>query len=199
MDVIKISIKLMMISMIFLLSINCSKINVENNNIDEIISLIINKNSIDFYTVPKYLHKKDEKYGVIIKEKFVIAIDSMMSPVPTSLVLNKHKQEYKKIFEKFHVINNESEINYEKIKLNHNVKILKLNKSHIIKIRNETSHKIFNAFMSFSRIAFNNNNNKALVAVSFGSHSLDVSYDLYYLKKENGIWKIFDIENISIS
>lgn len=201
MNVIRFSLKISIYLIILLVLNNCSVNNNKTDNTYQVISLLVNETYRSYSKIPSTLNKRENNFqnDSINKKEFIFILDNKLRLISKTFGLSKHKEEYQKMFEELSSFSKEKDINLKYITVSKNIKMVELTNEHIQKMKNNNYYSDFDLYISFSRIAFNKSNDKALVAISTGDSSLSSSYDLFYLKMQNGKWKIIDFQNISIS
>jgi hypothetical protein len=150
-------------------------------------------NNDTYFDVKQYLINTNS-------DEFLVAIEPNFIVISNSFGLRKNKQEYQLLFDKLRLNEEVKPLEIKNITTKYdNVKIIKFTNLHKQKLKQRKEYRDFDLLMSFSRIVYNEKFDRALLTVSSSISSLAGSYDLCFLKKENGKWKIIDFQNISIS
>ncbi|WP_299891371.1 hypothetical protein [uncultured Lacinutrix sp.] len=162
----------------------------------------IYKNSDSIEPLKKVDFSNIEKIKYAIYKKFV---NSKIENIPNKFRVYKSEKlfEHINLSEKEYVLlqnlNNNSEgfINIEAFK--------KLNKEDIIFVeqqfinREEKKESGIDGVVSFSKVSFSSEKDKAVVAVGVYRSGLDSSYTLYLLEKKDNNWQIKSFKVISVS
>lgn len=150
-------------------------------------------NNDTYFDVKQYLINTNS-------DEFLVAIEPNFIVISNSFGLRKNKQEYQLLFDKLRLSEEVKPLEIKNISTKYdNVKIIKFTNLHKQKLKQRKEYRDFDLLMSFSRIVYNEKFDRALLTVSSSISSLAGNYDLCFLKKENGKWKIIDFQNISIS
>ena len=171
--------------------INCGKYsNKENTNTYEIINFFAKKapSSHPFKSGRNKNFSISEYY---IDNHFIIAVNPKMDPIGKTIgMLDENRIKYGELFEKLRTLQTIESIKIDKIELFDDVKFINLTDNHIENMNGKCEFDDFHLFLRFSRIAFNDDFNRAIVGVGTAVSCLAGEYGMYILKKENGIWKI---------
>ena len=184
---------IIIISYSFLLC-SCSSLN-KCEDIDAIVKILI-RNSVEGDML--YNNKSQKiKDMLFIDDKFVVATYPEMNPILKNFALRKNQVEFNSAFFQLKTFNEKKKLNFNSIKIFEDVMLTEFTPELKVLFEKNKVYGTFHKVVLFSRIAIENN--MALVVFSEAGSPLDGSSVLYYLKKENDKWNIFDQQLLSIS
>ncbi len=161
-----------------------------NKDANDIRSLLINDDYASYFRVPNsYKHEVDSS-RLLINNKYRVLLETEFDTL-RKIMLNN---EYKDAFKECSIIEKNDKIVLEDLVVNDKIHLQKATKSAVKNFRGN-----FNVYISFSQVLFNKERNKAVVLMGVAYSSLNGSYDICFLQKVNGVWRIKGYQNMSIS
>lgn len=150
---------------------------------------VYEKDTIAFNRYVDSIYKLDINIGII--DNFFVYDDKILD--------QSIENEYQTLIEELKSIkeNSNNKIELEKIQVKENRKITAFNSAD--NARQLLLGDSLDYVMRFSEIVLNGEKNRAVVVSSAYPHPKGGNADLYMLKKEKGIWKIFRRKTLSIS
>lgn len=148
------------------------------------------KDSIKIIEMVQYYNEKR------LKTKQIVAINPILLPVNNIEYLHLD-QPFKGLVQKLDSIENSEYLDITRIKTNRKDSIIAFNDSLLEK--NIKDYLKFNKLLSFSRIAYNEDNTMAVIVASSSTSSLAGFRAIFFLNKSNGKWIIIKEIGLNIS
>ncbi len=172
-----------------LILLSCQK--QPNKDASDIRSLLINNEYTSYFRMPNsYKHEIDSS-RLLINNKFRVLLKAEFDTLRKITPNNEYKDTFKECCS---IIEKNDKIILENLVVDDKIHLQKATESTIKSFRGN-----FNVYISFSHIIFNKERNKAMVLMGVAYSSLNGSYDICFLQKVNGVWRIEGYQNISIS
>lgn len=201
MNVIKILPELVIFLVIstILTSCNYSKKNHITSDKQAIVSLLINKSYRSYFRTPKSNNQKIDTTRFLIENNFIILVDSILNSDIKEINSIKYFKNFHDEFKECQTTESSKIILLKDLNVYDRI----LLKSDIKKfeewVENNRMRKKYNLYLSFSNLAYNEKKDKAIVWMFEMQGENDSTYDICFLKKDNGNWKLIGFQNISIS
>ena len=130
--------------------------------------------------------------------RLIVAIDSILTPNWADNIKNiKHHQGYGKLLEQFSSNKDTVNINVSKITSNKYAFIIPYREDY--QFLGRKGYDKFHIHLSFSKVEFNKEKNKAIVIMGASFGKLNGFSSIYFLEKKNGNWIIKYENGLSIS
>ncbi len=177
--------------LLLVLLTNCDKYSdQEYINTYEIINLIAKK-SPSSHPFKSGRNKEFDIKKYNIDNHFIVAVNPIMEPIGKTVGMSdENRIKYGGLFEKLGTLQTNEPVKIDKIGLFDDVKFIALSDNHMENMKGKCEFDDFHLYLSFTRIAFNSDYNRAIVGAGTAVSCLAGNFGLYILKKENGIWKI---------
>lgn len=144
------------------------------------------------------VHKELESKKKVEEKELIIAVDPFLHTIDTiSINPNELHPELNVLIEKLNGLTQRKYINIKRINAKRNDSIIKFG-DHLLE-KNIKDYLKFNKRVTFSRIAFNEDQTAAAVIGSASTSSLAGHSSLFFLEKRNGHWTIIKIIGLWIS